>query len=116
MVVNRQKRVLLIDDERLILDIYKAFLEEHDVVVDICESGLEAVNYVTNNKYNLIICDMLMPGKSGLNTVNAIVKVDPKVKVLIITGYEQTAYLRGHANIVDVLSKSCHLKEILVYI
>lgn len=111
-----RKKVLIIDDEPMVLDTYKAFLEENDIEVDVCESGNDAPDYVAKHDYDLIICDMLMPGKSGLNTVNAIVRVKPESKVLVVTGYSETGYVKKHPNVVDVLSKACHLKEILVYI
>lgn len=110
------KKVLLIDDEPMVLDTYRAFLEENDIDVDICDSGIDAPEYVAKHDYDLIVCDMLMPGKSGLNTVNAIIKVKPDARILIVTGYEETGYVKNHPNVIDVLTKSCHLNEILVYI
>ena len=115
-MVTPQKKVLLIDDEPMVLDTYKAFLEENDIDVDICESGLDAVDLVAKHEYDLIICDMLMPEKSGLNTVNMIVKIKPDARILIVTGYVETAYVKNHPNVIGVLTKSCHLKELLVYI
>lgn len=60
-------RVLVCDDDVAILQSVGDFLELHDVEVDYCARGREAVDLVERNPFDVIVLDVMMPGLSGID-------------------------------------------------
>lgn len=60
-----QGRILVIDDEESVLTILKRALEERGYQVDGCETGKEGLANLSENRYDLVICDMRLPNTSG---------------------------------------------------
>ena len=59
-------RILLVDDEQEWLDILSlAFADEH-WIVDAVSSGRDALARLRENRYDLVMCDMSMPGMTGI--------------------------------------------------
>jgi CheY-like chemotaxis protein len=81
--------VLLVDDERAVLDINCEYLESLGYSVLKAYSGDEAIRSVQRfgNAINLIIIDMLMPGKDGRETFRMLKEINPKIRVAFISGY-----------------------------
>lgn len=89
MVVERGSpyKVLVIDDEKWVQDVFKDFCELTEAfVVEMADSGPEAIEKVKTNIYDVITLDLIMPEMSGLEILTAIKEVSPHVPVLIITG------------------------------
>ncbi|MFK7986452.1 MAG: ATP-binding protein [Sandaracinaceae bacterium] len=57
------RRVLVVDDDRAVLRALKRLLRDHDV--DLAISGAEALGQLREREYDMILCDMMMPGMSG---------------------------------------------------
>lgn len=79
-------RILLIDDELDIRDSAAAVLqrEGYDVTVaKDAESGLQAVR---EQKFDLVICDIIMPGVDGVQAINSIRDTNPEIKIIAISG------------------------------
>jgi len=86
--------ILVVDDEDLVLFINGEFLESLGYHVLRAASGEEAIRIyeAQGQKIDLVILDMLMPGKSGQETFRDLQAVNPNVKVIIATGYtDETA-------------------------
>ena len=58
-------KILVVDDEELIRDVIREYLLLEDFMVDEANDGVQAVNKVINNNYDLIIMDIMMPHKDG---------------------------------------------------
>ena len=58
-------RVLVVDDEKLIRDVIKEYLLLENIKVDEAENGLQAVDEVKHNDYDIIIMDIMMPKMDG---------------------------------------------------
>ena len=87
-------KVLIVDDEDLVLFINGEFLESLGYHVLRAASGEEAIRIyeAQGQKIDLVILDMLMPGKSGQETFRDLQAINPNVKVIIATGYtDETA-------------------------
>ena len=95
--------ILVVDDERFILDITGEWLEELGYRVIEASSGQEALSlYETHrDKIDLIILDMVMPGMDGGETFDRLLTIDPDVKILLISGYG----LEGKAK--EIRGKGC---------
>ena len=81
-------KVLLIDDEKEILNEGKRLLVNHGFHVDTFESGTDAWNIFQNDFYPVVVTDLRMAKKSldGLDVLANIKKISPNTQVIIITG------------------------------
>lgn len=81
--------VLLVDDEQRILTVGKEICKALGYDVTIASSGKEAIEKYKSRdeKFTIVILDMIMPEMNGLETFNELKKIDPDVKVLLSTGY-----------------------------
>lgn len=100
--VEEQKKILVVDDEKDILEIVKAILEGEGHQVKIAETGEKALAAVkSDNSIDLVITDIRMPGRyDGINLFNEIRKKFPfRPAVVFITGFfdipEEDAYAMG---------------------
>lgn len=90
------KKILLIEDEPLIQRTLKIFLEKKGCQVSATNNGKDAINYILNNQYDRIICDLMLKDITGFDIIEESKKVfsnsDISNKFIIITAYssEQT--------------------------
>lgn len=80
-------RVLLVDDERVILNLVERFVRQLDVDVDCAESGAAALALVHRSFYHLLIVDLIMPGMDGIELLQRVKEASPDSEVIILTGY-----------------------------
>ncbi len=88
-------KVLIADDEIHICRLIIALVnwEELDMeVIGTAKDGLEALALVQSEKPDILITDIRMPGISGLELIEKVKEVDPKIEVVIISGYAQFDY------------------------
>ena len=67
-----EKRVLVVDDEKLIVKGIRFSLEQDGMEVDCAYDGEEALQYVQNNKYDMILLDILLPKLTGFEVCQQI--------------------------------------------
>ncbi|MBU0985959.1 MAG: PAS domain S-box protein [Proteobacteria bacterium] len=80
--------ILLADDEEFILDFGKQFLEKYGYTVLTAADGESALaQYREHEHIDLVILDLIMPGMGGRKCLENLLKIDPRVKVLIASGY-----------------------------
>lgn len=86
-------RVLLVDDEELILDVGGQMLAKIGLDVITADNGVSAVEMYKQEKgrIDLVILDLIMPGIDGIDTYHLLKEIDPDVKVLISSGYRKDA-------------------------
>ena len=65
-------KILVVDDEKLLVKGIKFNLENEGYTVDACYNGEDAVNMARTGAYDLIILDLMMPGKDGLQSAQEI--------------------------------------------
>jgi len=81
------KRVLIIDDEEIIRKYLKIHLLKWGYEVKEASDGIEALEHLDHDNYDLLICDILMPNKDGWEVLKG-VRSNPKIKdvpVIILT-------------------------------
>jgi CheY-like chemotaxis protein len=106
------KRILLIDDEKDLLELVslelKDLLKGNEVKIDRAHDGLDAIIYITENKYDLIITDQKMPRMTGIEFINTMRNIQSSINkespVVILTGYldQATELLKSKENILMV--------------
>lgn len=79
-------RILVIDDDRAILEMAGSALKARGHAVEIAVNGRVGLRALGAERFDLVITDMLMPEMDGLETIRAIKGFDPATKVLAITG------------------------------
>jgi excisionase family DNA binding protein len=82
-----QANILVVDDEPIIGNLFQASLDKSAYKVTTCLDSTEALFLVSNNPYDLIFLDLVMPGLDGSELFRHIRDVDQSVPVVIITGY-----------------------------
>jgi EAL domain-containing protein (putative c-di-GMP-specific phosphodiesterase class I) len=80
-------RILVVDDERDLLDVLGAMLVEAGWQVDTAPDGREALSLVDANRYEVVLSDIDMPGMDGVQLLREIRARDLDVPVLLITGH-----------------------------
>lgn len=81
------KRILLVDDEKHIRELYRSELEDEGYAVVLAESGQEALAEVENNPPDLIVLDVQMPGMDGIETLEKILGQDKGIPIILNTAY-----------------------------
>ena len=86
------KRILLVDDEELITRTLVKTLEKKGYDVMVAKNGEDAIAMAEAEDFNLIISDIRMPGKNGVDTVKEIMaliknKRQEKIPSIFVTGY-----------------------------
>ena len=89
MLIKGTGTILLIDDEKMILDVGLELLEELGYTVLSAMNGQEAIDVFQKDEDNidLVIMDMIMPGMGGGETFDRLKEINPEVKVLLSSGY-----------------------------
>ena len=78
---SAMKKILFIDDEALILEIYSSKLQQYGFRVDTATDGLEALKMMRNSKPDVVVLDIMMPKFSGLEVLKYI-RAEPALKDL----------------------------------
>ena len=79
-------RVLIIDDEDYVRMTLSQALEDEGHTVLLASNGLDGLSLYAEGKPDLVITDVLMPDKEGLETIIELRKIEPDVKVIVISG------------------------------
>src|SRR3990167_1961819 len=82
------KRILIVEDEEMIIDLVKGVLGKDDSKVEVARNGKEALGKIDTNDYDLIVCDIKMPIMNGIQLYNEIKTRDPGLahRFIFITG------------------------------
>ena len=89
--------ILVIDDELQVREILQHMLEMKGYSVLLAEDGEEALEKCKNHDIDLMIVDMVMPKKSGLDTIKEVKRAYPDIKIIAISG----GYLIGPKRYLD---------------
>ena len=102
-IVKGTGTILLVDDEDSVLDIGQRFLKFMDYEVLTARSGNEAVEIYQkyHTSIDLVILDMIMPKMGGDEVFDHLKKINPKVKVLLSSGYSI------NNEVAQILEKGC---------
>jgi DNA-binding response OmpR family regulator len=83
---STEKRILVVDDEPVVIDLLKTILDSAGVGVAGATSGEEALRYVRENEVDLVITDLVMPGMSGTKLFFELRKMNPFLQIIFISG------------------------------
>lgn len=86
--------MLVIEDERHVRSLLAQLFDLWGCQADTVATGAEGLSLFDRGQYDLVMTDLLMPGLTGLEVVEAVRRVDPDVGILMLTG--STAPLHHH--------------------
>jgi len=79
-------RILVVDDEKIVRYSVRTALELHQHDVAEAENGADAMMLMRDDKFDLVVTDILMPVKEGIQTILEIKASLPEMKIIAITG------------------------------
>lgn len=114
---GQQRKVLVIDDEEVVLGFFSSLLKEKGLPYSVTTSGREALELVRKDKYDLIFLDLVLKDTNGADLYKEIKQIDPAVDIVLMTGYRHKAEeLKGEADIAGCIYKPFEMESILRYI
>lgn len=90
-------RVLVVDDEQIVLDAVKFIIEKRQGDVTVCgtaNTGREAIDKAKRLQPDIVFMDIRMPGISGIDAIREIKHLSPHVRFVIISAYEQFEFAK----------------------
>lgn len=80
-------RVLLVDDEKDFVEALAQRLEARNLLVTTALDGEEALGCLRKEDFDVVVLDMFMPGKDGIETLREMKALRPLVEVILLTGH-----------------------------
>jgi PAS domain S-box-containing protein len=104
MLLKGKEQILLVDDEEGPILVEELMLKELGYTVLTARSGKEAIDLYSSNidKLDLVALDMIMPEKSGKATYKDLKKINPHIKVLLVSGYSLNKQVE------ELISQGCN--------
>jgi DNA-binding NtrC family response regulator len=105
-------KILVIDDERPTLNMFRLFLNAYGHEVLTAETGASGLEIFQREKPLIVFTDVKMPGMDGLEVVRKIKEIEPKTRVIVMTGHGdsdlavQASHLEAAAFINKPISRS----------
>ena len=110
-------KILIIEDEAAIRRVLNKILtEENDTYqVEEAEDGLQGLEKIKNQDYDLVLCDIKMPKMDGLELLEAVKKIKPEIPMVMISGHGdmETAIHSMKMGAFDYISKPPDLNRLL---
>ncbi|MBU1097484.1 MAG: Fis family transcriptional regulator [Ignavibacteriae bacterium HGW-Ignavibacteriae-2] len=85
--MDKKEKILIVDDEKIVRESLYHWFEDENYLVDTAEDGETALKKYENEKYDLLLVDMKMPGISGLELLTRIKAIDKDALIILITAF-----------------------------
>lgn len=102
-----QPRVLVVEDDKIVLDIFEDLLSRHGYALDCVQTAEDALEFLGKTQYDLIISDIVLPGMDGLELLRHVKKDTPDIDVILMTAYAKMDSVLAaiDAGVYDYLTK-----------
>lgn len=113
--MSQRVAILIIDDEPDIREILAFELDHEGFDTVTVESGEQALAALGSRRFDLAITDLKMPGMDGIATLEGLKRLDPRIRVLIATGYAsaETRLACAERGAAGYIQKPFDLEEIV---
>ncbi len=103
--IMHNKKILIVEDNKINQMITRKILEKHQVICDVADNGTIAIEKVKSNHFDLILMDIHMPGISGIEATIEIRKFDEQIPIVALTAVTldenlDEFYLNGFTDII----------------
>lgn len=89
------QKVLIVEDDRLIAELERDYLEASDYEIEIAEDGFAGMKLIREKKYDLVILDIMLPGVSGFEICREIRKNQDIPVIMVTAKKEDVDKIRG---------------------
>jgi DNA-binding NtrC family response regulator len=115
MSSEAKTRILVLDDETIVLKRLGPALEKAGYAVDLFSRSADALNRVQETSFDIVITDLKMEGLDGMQFLTKVKERSPQTEVIVITGFAtmDTAKESFQKGVFDFLAKPFKLGEIL---
>ncbi len=83
------RRILLVDDEHAITELLKLILEQSGYLAERVDNGVDAIRISKETSFDLVLCDVFMPGIDGYEAMERIIEYKPTQRFCFVTGYAE---------------------------
>ncbi len=80
-------RVMIIEDDEEMRSLLRDFFEEEGFETDSVDNGVDALEKLSGDHFDLVITDIRMPGLTGLDILPTIRKLSPEIPIIVMTAY-----------------------------
>lgn len=95
----QKERILIIDDEELIIQLSEDILTRNNYKVRTASEGKEGLRLFENERFDLIITDIKMPGMNGLDVIRHVRASNKEIPIIIFTGHGTLDIEIGRAHV-----------------
>lgn len=109
-------KILVIDDERAIRNSLKDILGYENHIVEDAADGIAGLELIKEKRYDLVLCDIKMPGMDGMELLQKLEEIDPQPIVIMISGHGniETAVEAIKKGAFDFIAKPLDLNRLLI--
>ena len=115
--ITKMSKILIIEDEAAIRRVLTKILSEESTtyIVEDAEDGIQGLEKIKNNDYDLVLCDIKMPKMDGVEVLEAVKKIKPEIPMVMISGHGdmETAIQTMRLGAFDYISKPPDLNRLL---
>ncbi|MHB1926850.1 MAG: response regulator [Leptospirillum sp.] len=114
-VGNTSRRVLVVEDDVVALDLLEEILKRNGFGVSVAQSYEEALERLSTDKISLILTDIKMPGKTGMDLLKVVQDLYPDLPVVLLTAFgDEHLWVEALASgAVDLIPKPFRKQEVL---
>jgi len=94
---DQQKKILIVEDDQFLREFYQELLQAEGYFVDVAADGEVALQKVQNNEYNLVLLDIMLPKKDGVQILRDLKVKGPKspdVTIVVLTNLGQDMVIK----------------------
>ncbi|MHB8208783.1 sigma-54-dependent transcriptional regulator [Mucilaginibacter sp.] len=109
-------KILIIDDERAIRSTLREILEYEDYLVEDVDNGIDGLEMIEKNDYDLVLCDIKMNRMDGMEVLTEGLAIKPDLPFIMISGHGtvETAVEASRKGAFDFISKPPDLNRLLI--
>lgn len=79
-------RILIVDDDAIVCNAIGRVLSSHGFVTTLVNSAFDALERVRHDRFDAVLCDLAMPGMSGVQLIRAVRDIDPDLPFVMLSG------------------------------
>ena len=113
--MNRNAKILIVDDDENIRNTMKAILEDEGYIVDLAATGNEAIEKTQEAAFNIALLDIRLPDMEGVELLKLMKDAIPRTRKIMVTGYPslQNAITALNKNADAYLIKPVNIEKLL---
>lgn len=94
---NQQKKILIVEDDQFLREFYQELLTTEGYFIDVAADGEIGLSKMQSNEYNLVLLDLMLPKKDGVQILRDLKKSPPKspnITIVILTNLGQDVVIK----------------------